>query len=181
MFVNVLVVLALIVVVLVVVIALQPAEFRLTRTSTLAAPPAVVFAQVNDLHKWEAWSPWAKLDPAMKQTYEGAPSGIGAVYAWTGNKKVGTGRMTLTENRPGEMVRLRLEFLKPFACTNTTEFTFKPEGGRTAVTWTMAGRNNFMGKACGLVMNVEKMVGADFEKGLAQLQAVVEKRTGGTP
>lgn len=158
----------------IVVVALQPADFRISRSATVAAPPAVVFEQVNDFHKWEAWSPWAKLDPSMKQTFEGAASGNGAVYTWAGNDQVGEGRMTITESRPGELVRIDLEFLKPFAARNVAEFTFKAGGAQTAVTWTMTGQNNFMGKAFQLFVNMDKLVGGDFEKGLAQMKTAAE-------
>jgi len=168
------IVLAVIIVVFGIVVVLQPSLFQVTRTANISAPPPAVFAQVNDFHKWEVWSPWARLDPAMKQTYSGAPSGTGAVYEWMGNNKVGEGRMTLTESRPNDLIRIKLEFVKPFASTCTTEFTFKPEGNQTAVTWTMAGHNNFMAKAFSLFMNMDKMVGGDFEKGLAQLKSAVE-------
>ncbi len=160
-------------VVFAIVVALQPADFTITRSATIAAPPASVFAQVNDFRKWEAWSPWAKLDPAMKTTYEGPADGPGSVYTWSGNNEVGEGRMTLIESKPHEFVRIKLEFLKPFAATNTTEFLFKPEGNQTAVTWSMTGKNNFMAKGFNLVMNMDKMVGGDFEKGLAQMKAAV--------
>ena len=163
-----------IVVVFVVIVALQPPEFRVARSATIAAPPPAVFAQVNDFHKWDAWSPWAKLDPNMKKTHEGAPAGTGAIYSWSGNDQVGEGRMTLTESRPSELIRIKLKFMKPFAATNTTEFTFKPEGNQTAVTWSMFGTNNFIAKAFGLFMNMDKMVGGDFEKGLASMKSVVE-------
>src|SRR6266478_4954051 len=126
--------LVIIVVLLLVVIALQSSTYHVERTATINAPAPVVFAQVNDLHKWEAWSPWAKLDPAMKQSYEGAPAGTGASHAWNGNKNVGEGRMTITESRPSELIRIKLEFLRPFAGTNDVEFTFKPEGDQTVVT-----------------------------------------------
>ena len=166
--------LVLIVIVFAIVVATRPADFRITRTTSIAAPPAAVFAQVNDFHKWDAWSPWAKLDPAMKQTHEGAPAGTGAIYSWVGNSDVGEGRMTITESRPNEMIGIKLEFLKPFAAVNTTEFSFKPEGNQTVVTWSMTGTNNFMAKAFGLFMNMDKMVGGDFEKGLAQMKSVTE-------
>ena len=166
--------LALIVIVFAIVVATRPADFRITRTATIAAPPAAVFAQVNDFHKWEAWSPWAKLDPTMKTTYDGPAEGSGTGYAWAGNSEVGEGRMTITESHPNDLVRIKLEFRKPIAATNTTEFTFKPEGNQTAVNWTMTGTNNFMGKAFDLVMNMDKMVGADFEKGLAQMKSLLE-------
>jgi len=170
----VLIALAVIVVVLVVVVALQPSEFRVARSKTISAPPAVVFAQVNDFHKWEAWNPWGKIDPAMKHTYEGAPAGTGAVYSWTGNREVGEGRMRITESRPSDLIRIKLEFLKPFAATNTAEFTFKPEGSKTAVTWSMTGNKNFMAKAIHLFMNMDKMIGGQFEKGLAEMKSIAE-------
>jgi hypothetical protein len=146
MLVKILIALAVLVAGLVVVIALQPADFRVSRTATIAAPAPVVFTQVNDFHNWAAWSPWAKLDPAMKHTYEGAAAGPGAVYTWVGNREVGEGRMTIVESRPGDLVRVRLDFVKPFAGTSVAEFTFRPEGDRTAVTWTMTGEKNFVAK-----------------------------------
>jgi Polyketide cyclase / dehydrase and lipid transport len=170
----VLITLAVILVVLAVIIALQPADFRVARSTAISAPPPAVFAQVNDFHKWEAWNPWGKIDPAMKQAYEGAPVGPGASYTWAGNNEVGEGRMTITESRPNELIRVKLEFFKPFAATNTAEFTFKPEGNQTAVTWSMFGEKNFMAKAVHLFMNMDKMIGGQFEKGLASLKAVAE-------
>jgi hypothetical protein len=155
-------------------VAMQPAEFRIARATTVAAPASVVFAQVNDFHKWEPWNPWAKLDPAIEQTYEGAPAGTGAIYTWIGNSEVGEGRMTMTESRPNDLIRINLEFLKPFAGTSTAEFTFKAEGDQTAVTWSMAGKNNFIAKALCLFMNMDRMIGGQFEKGLARMKAVAE-------
>jgi hypothetical protein len=172
--VKILIALAAIAVVLVVVVATRPSEFRVARTARIAAPAPVVFAQVNDFHKWEAWSPWAKLDPAMKQAYEGAPAGTGAVYTWAGNKEVGEGRMTLTESRPSELIKIELEFFKPFATTSTAEFTFKPEGDHTLVTWSMTGQNNFIAKAVHLFMDMDTMVGGQFENGLARMKSVAE-------
>lgn len=174
MFKKILLSLAAIIVVFVVVVAMQPSEFRIVRSATISVPASEVFAKVNDFHNWEAWSPWEELDPAMRKNYEGAPAGTGAIYAWAGNSKVGEGRMTITESRPNDLITIKLEFLKPFAATNTAEFTFKPEGNQTAVTWSMFGENNFMSKAFGLFMNMDKMVGTDFEKGLAQMKAVAE-------
>lgn len=174
MFKKILAVLAVIIVVFLIIVAVQPDNFAVARTATIAAPPAVVFAQVNDLQKWQAWSPWAKIDPAMKVTFEGPAAGTGASYTWSGNSQVGEGTMTITESRPDDLVRLRLEFRKPFAATNTAEFNLKPEGGQTVVTWSMAGRNNFVFKAVGLIMNTDKMIGGDFEKGLASLKEIAE-------
>jgi len=174
MLIKILIALAVIVVVFVVIVAMQPSEFSVVRSATISAPAPAVFAQVNDFHKWEAWNPWGKLDPTMKQAYEGAPAGTGAIYTWSGNNEVGEGRMTITESRPSDLIRIKLEFFKPFAATNTAEFTFKPEGNQTAVTWSMTGNNNFMAKAVHLFMNMDKMVGGQFEKGLAQMRSVVE-------
>jgi hypothetical protein len=166
--------LAVIVLVLVVIIALQPSEFRVARSTTISAPPPAVFAQVNDFHKWEAWNPWGKIDPAMKQAYDGAPAGTGAVYTWAGNNEVGEGRMTIIDSRPTELIRIKLEFFKPFAATNTAEFNFKPEGNQTAVTWSMFGEKNFMAKAVHMFMNIDKMIGGQFEKGLVSMKAAAE-------
>ncbi len=174
---QILIVVAVLIAVLIVIIALRPSDFRVTRSATVAAPPADVFAQVNDLRKWEAWSPWAKIDPAMKQTYEGPPAGVGAVSTWSGNCKVGEGRNTIVESRPNEAILCKLEFFKPFKATNAAEFTFKPEGGQTLVTWSMSGKNNFMVKAFGMFMNCDKMIGSQFEQGLAQLNSAVAAAT----
>jgi len=160
--------------ILVIVIATRPSDFALARTSTMAAPAATVFAQVNDFHKWTAWSPWENIDPALKREYSGPDAGAGAHYHWIGNSKVGEGQMTITESKPGELVRIKLEFIKPFAATNDTTFTFKPEANGTLVTWTMTGKNGFMSKAFDLFMNMDKMVGRDFEKGLASMKTVSE-------
>jgi uncharacterized protein YndB with AHSA1/START domain len=155
----------------VILVALRPADFRVVRSATMSAPPADVFAQVNDFHKWDAWSPWAKLDPSMKTTYDGQPTGTGASYSWNGNSHVGEGRMTITESRPNDLIRIKLEFRRPFAATNDVEFTFKPEGQQTIVTWSMAGKANFMVRAFSLFMSMDKMVGGMYEQGLSQLSA----------
>ena len=165
---------AIAVIIFIVVAAMQPSDFRITRTGTITAPASAVFAQVNDLHKWDAWSPWAKLDPDAKNSFEGSESGVGAIMRWVGNNKVGQGSMTIMESRPDEFISFKLEFLKPFKATNTSEFTFFSENDQTSVTWSMYGKNNFMGKAIGLIMSCEKMVGSQFEKGLATLKSVVE-------
>ena len=156
-------------------VATRPGEFSVTRSASIAAPAPAVFVQVNELKKWEAWSPWAKKDPQMKQTYEGPPAGTGAVTSWVGNKDVGEGRMTIVESRPAELIRFKLEFLEPFAATNSAEFTFKEQGGRTEVSWSMSGQNNFIGKAMGVVFDFDRMIGADFEAGLASLKTLVEE------
>jgi len=158
----------------IVVISGQPDEFTMSRTAKLAAPPEKIFPHVNDLHAWEAWSPWAKLDPNAKNFFEGAVSGAGAAMKWEGNCKVGVGKMTITDSQPNNVIRFRLDFEKPMQATNTAEFTFLPDGGGTVVSWSMTGKNTLMGKVMGLFMNCERMVGEQFEKGLASLKAVAE-------
>ncbi len=164
-----------IIAVLAVVVAMRPPEFRITRTATIPAPTSRVFEHVNDLHKWQAWSPWAKLDPAARNTFEGPVYGTGAVFRWAGNNKVGEGSMAITESRENEFIRFTLDFLKPFRATNTAEFVFVSEGNQTKVTWSMFGKNSFMGKAVNLVMNCDKMVGGQFEQGLANLKVLTRQ------
>jgi hypothetical protein len=161
-------------VLLFIVISMRPAEFRVSRSATMAAPQSTVFAQVNDFRKWEVWSPWAKLDPNAKNSFEGPSSGTGSTFRWDGDKNVGQGSMTIVESRPHDLIRIKLDFLRPFVGTNEVTFNFKPEGERTAVTWSMAGKNNFISKAISLVFDCEKMTGGMFEQGLATLKSVVE-------
>jgi uncharacterized protein YndB with AHSA1/START domain len=157
-----------------VVVLLQPAEYRVARTARIAAPPATVFGQVDDLRKFHAWNPWAKLDPAATYTFDGPSRGTGAVSTWSGNGNVGAGRMTIIESRPNELIRMELNFVRPFASTATAEFSFKPEGAGTVVTWSMQGRNTFMGKAIGLVMSLDRMIGGQFDRGLGDLKSMTE-------
>jgi len=168
---------AAVVILFLIVVAIQPSDFRVSRSAKMAASPAAVFEQVNDYHNWDAWSPWAKLDPDAKVTFEGPSSGTGAKFSWSGNDKVGVGQQTIVESKPDELVRIKLEFEKPFKGTRTAEFTFKPEADQTLVTWSMFGKNNFMGKAVSLFMDCDKMVGGDFEKGLASIKAIVEEKS----
>jgi hypothetical protein len=143
------------------------------RSILVNASADAVFPHVNDFRQWTVWSPWEKLDPDMERTYGMPSSGEGATYAWNG-KKVGAGNMTITESIPGESIVIRLEFTKPMKSVNTTAFAFSAENGGTRVTWSMTGKNNFMSKAFQLVMNLEDMIGKDYEKGLASLKAVSE-------
>lgn len=169
---------AAVVVIFMIVVAMQPTDFRVERSATMRAPAPAAFEQVNDFQNWRAWSPWEKVDPALKRQYDGPKAGTGAVYAWQGNKDVGEGRMTITESRPGELVRIKLEFFKPFAATNAAEFRFKPAGpDSTAVTWTMTGQNNFLAKGICMFVDMDKMVGGMFDQGLAQMKSVVERRS----
>ena len=169
---KILIALLAVIAIFLVVVALQ-SEFHVERTATMAAPPATVFDQVNDFHKWDAWSPWAKLDPNAKITFEGPPSGTGTIMTWAGNNEVGEGKMTLTESRPNELVKINVDIVKPME--GTSEFAFKPEGDQTAVTWSMSGHHNFIAKAMCLVMNGKKMMAGIMDKGLANMKSVVEE------
>lgn len=176
MLVKILIGVVVVIAALAVYVAFQPGEFSVSRSASFAAPAPAVFAQVNELKKWEAWSPWQKKDPQAKNSYAGPAAGTGASMSWAGNKEVGEGRMTIVESNPNALVRFKLEFFKPFAATNSAEFSFKEEGGRTALTWSMRGQNNFIGKAMCLVFDMDKMVGGDFEAGLAGIKSIVEKK-----
>lgn len=149
----------------------QPDTYKVERSATMAVPPEAVYQQVADFKAWDRWSPWAKLDPAMKTEFGGTPGAPGATYAWVGNDKVGEGRMTITEVAPPSRIAIKLEFIKPMASVADTAFTLAPQGAGTRVTWTMAGKNEFLGKVMCVFMDMDKMIGKDFEKGLAQLAA----------
>ena len=174
MLVKILIGLAVVLGVLAVVISLRPDDFRVERSITIAAPPSAIFPYLNDQHKNGEWAPWDKLDPNMKKTFSGPDAGVGASLSWDGNKDVGAGTSTIIESRQDELVRVKLDFVRPFAGTNTADFTLKPEGNGTTVTWAMYGKANFMSKAVGLFMNCEKMCGDMFNRGLADLKTRVE-------
>jgi hypothetical protein len=158
-------------------IAMQPNDYHVERSRVMAATPEAIFAEVNDFHRWEAWSPWAKLDPNSKAIYEGPDAGEGAIFRWAGNDKVGEGSLTILESKPHEKVTYRLEFIKPMADTCQTQFILTPEGDKTKVTWNMSGTQpNFVGKVICFFMNMDKMIGADYEKGLTSIQEIVEKK-----
>jgi len=157
-----------------VVVARQPSRYRVARSLEIDAPPERVFPLVNDLHRWEEWSPWLREDPGARTAYEGARAGTGAGFTWSGNAKVGAGRMTITESRPNELVRLRLEFLKPFASTADAKLAVAPSSRGAVVTWSMEGDKNFLAKALHLVMDMDAMIGGKFEEGLAQMKKIAE-------
>ena len=161
--------------------ATRPADFRIERSLAMNAPAATIFPLVNDLRRMSEWSPWAKMDPNAKNTYEGPASGVGAAMAWDGNSQVGAGRMTITDSNAPSLVRMKLEFTRPFAAVNLAEFTLVPEGAQTKVTWAMNGRDNLMGKVMALFFNRDKMVGGQFEKGLATMKSMVENATNVAP
>lgn len=171
---SIAVVVSVVVGVFVIVVATRPAEFRVERSTTISAPPERAFSQVNDFRSWSGWSPWEKLDPNLTRSFSGPPSGTGASYAWVGNENVGEGRMTIEKSTPPSEVVIKLEFLKPWEATNTTVFSFTPEGAGTRVTWAMTGENNFASKAFSLFMDMDQLVGADFERGLAAMKSIAE-------
>jgi len=154
--------------------ATRPDSFRIERSALIKAPPEKIFGFVNDLHQWTAWSPWEKIDPALKRSYSGPQSGKGAAYGWEGNSKVGSGRMEITESAAPSKVVIKLDFLKPFEAHNTADFTFARQGDATNVTWAMFGPSPFISKLMGTFFNMERMVGGQFEQGLANLKAISE-------
>jgi uncharacterized protein YndB with AHSA1/START domain len=168
-------VIAVIIVILLVVASTRPGTFRVERSGVMKAPPERVFALIQDFHKWTSWSPWEDLDPNLKRTYGGAESGKGATYAWEGNAKAGQGSMEILEATAPSRVRIKLDFIKPFPAQNEVDFAITGEGGGTRVVWSMTGPQNFMMKVMGIFMSMDSMVGKDFEKGLTQLKAAVER------
>lgn len=153
----------------------QPDNFRVQRATSIKAPPEKIFPLITDFHNWGSWSPWEKLDPAMKRTYSGAASGKGAAYAWEGNSKVGEGRMEIMDASPPSKVSIKLDFLKPLEGHDTAEFTLEPNGESTNVTWAMYGPRPYIAKIIGVFVSMDSMIGKDFETGLANLKAATEK------
>jgi uncharacterized protein YndB with AHSA1/START domain len=156
--------------------ATKPDAFRVQRSTTINASADKIYPLINDFHNWASWSPWEKLDSAMKKTHSGAPQGKGASYEWDGNKDVGTGRSEIVESVPPSRVLIQLDFLKPFEAHNYAEFALAPKAGSTEVTWAMYGPQPYMMKVMGLFCNMDKMIGKDFEAGLANLKALAEKQ-----
>ncbi|MEA5455782.1 SRPBCC family protein [Sinomonas sp. JGH33] len=151
------------------------AAFTVTRSAFIPATPEQIFPHVNNFHRWTAWSPWEDLDPTLERAYSGAEEGVGAQYAWQGNRKVGSGRMEIVESTASSRIRIRLEFIKPFPGVNPTTFTFEPQSGGTRVSWTMESDPQGFAKIFARFMNMDKMVGKDFEKGLARLSQAAVK------
>ena len=148
--------------------------YRVERSASIAAPAAAVFEQVNDHRKFAVWNPFMKVDPNVRSTYSGPGAGVGAVAEWDGNNEIGAGRSTIVESRPGELVRCQMDWLRPMEGTGFVEFHLQPEGGKTRVTWSMYGTNNFLGKVVSVFLDCDTMCGPQFEKGLAELAGVVE-------
>jgi len=169
------VILAMAIVVVLVLAATKPDRFSVRREITIKAPAEKIFPLIDDFHQWVVWSPYEHRDPAMKRTYSGLESGKGAVYAWDGNKDVGSGRMEILESAPASKIVIQLDFFKPFEAHNTAEFTMLPQGDGTHVTWLMHGPAPFMNKLMQVFMNLDNMIGKDFEAGLVNLKTVAEK------
>lgn len=155
--------------------ATKPDTFQVQRRATIAAPPERVFALIDDFHRWGEWSPWEKLDPAMTRTFEGPASGTGAVYAWKGNKDVGQGRMEIAESTPPSRIAIKLDFIEPMESNNVTEFVLAPKDGGTEVTWTMRGPSPYLTKVMDTVVGMDRLIGKDFEAGLANMKAAAER------
>ena len=162
-----------VVIVILIVAAMKPPTYHVERTTTIAAGPDKIHPLVDDFHNWQQWSPWANLDPNMKVSYSGSPSGPGAVYEWEGNSKVGKGRMEVLASQPGE-TSIQLDFLKPFESHTKSNFIFEPQGSATRVTWTLDGPNTFMSRLMSVFTSMDKMVGKDFENGLGKLKTTAE-------
>jgi hypothetical protein len=177
---KILLVLVAIAAALIIFVSLQPSSFAVERSTAIRAPADLIYAQIENLRRMDTWSPWSKMDPQAKITYHGPEAGVGASSSWVG-PKIGTGSMTITAARPNHEVDIRLEFLAPMKATNRALFTLAPVDNSVRVTWRMEGTNGFMGKALALFMNMDKMVGGNFERGLATLkdlaEADAEKRT----
>jgi hypothetical protein len=155
--------------------ATKPDDFRVSRAMKMKASPEKIFALIDDFHQWPSWSPWEKMDPAMKRTLSGAPSGKGAVYEWQGNSDVGKGRMEIIESKPASLVDIKLDFLEPFEGHNVAEFRLEPAGDSTNVTWAMRGPSPFMSKVMQVFMDLDSMIGKDFEAGLTNMKALAER------
>ena len=153
----------------------KPDTFQVQRSTTIQAPPEKIFPLIADFHRWPDWSPWEALDPAMQRSHSGAASGTGAVYVWDGNKAVGAGRMEVLGAEPPQQVKIKLDFVRPFEGHNTTDFTLAPQGAATTVTWTMQGPTPFVSKLMQVFVSMDRLIGKDFEAGLAKMKAVAEK------
>jgi uncharacterized protein YndB with AHSA1/START domain len=149
--------------------------YTVQRSTTVQAPPGRLFEQVEDFHRWPAWSPWEGLDPAIQRTFGGPVKGVGSTYAWSGNRKAGQGRMEIIDTDEPTRVVVALDFLKPFKSSSVATFTFAPEGDGTRVTWTMAGPRTLCLKIMGLFTSMDRLVGKDFENGLARLKTIAEQ------
>ena len=172
---KILIVIAVLIAAVLIYAATKPDTFRVERSASIKAPPEEIFPYVNDLHNHGAWSPWEKKDPAMKRTHSGAASGKGAIYEWDGNNEIGQGRMEITESIPHSKVVFAMHFIKPFEAYNIAEIVLEPQGDSTTVTWAIYGPQPYISKLFSLVCSMDKMIGKEFESGLANLKVLTEK------
>ncbi|MBI2275928.1 MAG: SRPBCC family protein [Dechloromonas sp.] len=164
----------LVVVMLLIYVATKPDTFRVERSISIKAPAEKIFPLIDDFHRWEQWSPWEKVDPALKRTYSGAASGRGAAYAWFGNKEIGEGKMEIVESTPPARLLIKIDFQAPFEAHNTVEFTLRAQGDSTVLSHAMFGPSPYLAKLMGLFFSMDKMVGDKFEEGLGSLKAIAE-------
>lgn len=172
---NIILLVALLIVAVLAFAATRPNSFSVQRSTRINAAPQTVWPLLTDFHRWPEWSPWEKLDPGMQRTHSGAGQGVGAIYEWNGNKKVGAGRMEITEAQAHSQVKLSLDFVRPFKSSNVAQYTLASQGDATDVTWSMSGPATFITKLMGVFVSMDKMVGKDFEEGLAKMKTVAEK------
>ena len=158
-----------------VVAASKPDDFRVERSTNIKTAPSKIFPLINDFHQWALWSPWETIDPTMKRSFSGSSSGVGAAYAWTGDGKAGAGRMEIVEANTPEKIRIKLDFIKPFEAHNSAEYTLTPDAGGTRVTWVMDGPRPYIAKLMSVFFNMDRMIGKEFETGLANMKALAEK------
>ena len=171
-----------VVIALILIFALtKPNEYTVVRTTSIKAPPEVVYSYLDDFHKWSAWSPWEKMDPTMKRAYQGPQNGVGAIYTWDGNSQVGKGRMEITNVSPASKVGLNLDFLEPMEGHSKVEFALAPKGDTTDVTWSMKGDNNYLSKIMQVFVSMDSMIGGDFESGLRDLKTSSEQAAAAQP
>jgi uncharacterized protein YndB with AHSA1/START domain len=172
---KILVIVVIAIVIFVLYVASRPDSFRVQRSLTIKASPEKIFGLLNDFRHWDGWSPWAKLDPDRVINFSGSDTGKGAVYEWQGNSKIGKGRMEIIESSPNSLLRIKLDFFAPFEAHNTAEYTLQPQSdGSTDITWAMFGPSPFMSKLMTTFVSMDKMVGGDFERGLANLKVLAE-------
>jgi uncharacterized protein YndB with AHSA1/START domain len=172
---TILIIIAVVIAAILIFAATKPDICRVQRTVAIAAPAEKIFPHINDFHQWRAWSPYEHKDPAMQRTFSGATIGPGTIYEWDGNKNVGKGRIEITDATPPSRVAINLDMFKPFVAHNKVEFTLQPQGDATTVTWSMQGHTPYLAKIMHVFFNMDRMVGGDFEKGLASLKAIAEK------
>jgi len=166
---------AVILAVLLVVALFRPSTVQVERSIVIRAKPEKIFDQINNFRKWSSWSPWEKIDPDMKRTYSGENSGIGAKYAWSGNREIGTGSMEITGSETGSRITLNLDFVEPFEGHNIVDFILKNRGDSTAVTWSIRCEQNYFARLIGIFVSMDSMIGDEFEKGLSDLKSVAER------